>query len=117
MAEEIIGLIHGQVPGSTEEWRVAVALERYKIDYSYQVPLFGGRLPGGQILDFVVYIPFPTPLQVFGKYWHSTQTSGAESLAVAALMRYYEREPIIIWDYEIPDQEEANKVVKERVKG
>lgn len=113
--EERIGLIHGQTPGSVEEWRVSVALERYKIDYSFQVPLFGAHLRGGQILDFVVYIPFPTPLQVFGKYWHSGQTRGAESLAVAALMIYYGREPIIIWDYEIPDQETAFRVVKERV--
>lgn len=113
--EEEIGLIHGSVPGSVEEWRVAVALWRYKVDFSYQVPLFGAHLRGGQILDFVVYIPFPTPLQVFGEYWHSGQARGAESLAIAALVRYYGREPIIIWDYEIPDQEEAYKVVKERV--
>ena len=48
--EEEIGLIQGQMAGSSLEWRVALALDTLKLNYSYQVPIAGGRLfRGGQV--------------------------------------------------------------------
>jgi len=69
---EPMGLIHGKQPGSSYEWHIAQALEKYGWEYQYQVPvLTGKRLAGGQVLDFLVKtIPMWTALAVDGEYWH-----------------------------------------------
>ncbi len=68
------GLINGQEAGSLLEWRVAVALWRYRWEFSYQEQLFGGRKnAGGIVVDFLVYTkPMGTPLFVDGEYWHGS---------------------------------------------
>lgn len=40
-------------------------------DIQFQVDVLGGRLPGGQVLDFVVWTPGgPVVIAVNGDYWH-----------------------------------------------
>lgn len=64
--------VQGQTAGSVNEYNVAQALNRLKLDYLYQYPIFGGRVRGGQVIDFLVQKP-PKPIPVFiqGAYWHS----------------------------------------------
>lgn len=118
--EEEIGLIHGQIPGSSLEWRVALALDTLKLNYSYQVPLAGGRLfRGGQVLDFLVYtVPLPTPLFVQGDYWHGG-TRSAESKykvdEVKRIMGSYCADPVEIWEHEALTKEQALDTVRRKL--
>lgn len=57
---------------SSYEWNVAKALDSLGLEYAFQVDVLGGRsLPGGFVLDYVVYTaPLHTPVYVNGDYWH-----------------------------------------------
>jgi len=115
--EEQIGLIQGQVPMSKEEWRVAVALWEYKVRFLYQFDIYGGNtIRGGQVVDFLCWIPFPTPVPVNGEYWHKGQMSPDEDLKMELLRIYFKRDPIILWGDELRDQEMAYRTVKEKLK-
>jgi hypothetical protein len=112
--QEILGLIQGKEPRSAEEWRVAVALTRFKVEFYYQVPIRGGTmLRGGQLLDFLLFIPNPLPLQVFGEYWHRAQMKNQDRWKLAILQQIYGVEPALLWGSELQTQEEANARVRE----
>lgn len=94
------------------EYRVAVALRKYKLHYEFQFSLFGGRLrKGGQIIDFVVWAPFPIPCYVQGEYWHSGQLSLDDKLKHAEAERYFARPAVILWGKNLQTQAEANSAV------
>lgn len=52
------------------EYMVAIALNKLKIDYTFQSPFFGGKQEtGGSVADF--YIPsLSIIISVLGMYWH-----------------------------------------------
>lgn len=111
-SSEQVGLINGRTPGSTEEWRVAVALWKYKLEFMYQWPLYGGRLrKGGQVIDFVVSNPFPVPVYVNGEYWHEGQLALDDKLKMAEAEKYFGRPPVVLWGRELSTQDEANSAV------
>ena len=57
------------------EWRVYQTLKRLgwkESAINFQADVLGGRMPGGQVLDFVVWIPeMPVVIAVNGDYWHA----------------------------------------------
>lgn len=114
---EQVGLIQGRRPGSREEWRVAQALNKLHVRYRYQVGLFGSRrLRGSQVLDFLVYNPYPQPLQVFGEYWHPGELDPQERLQLIQLENYYRRPVIVLWARDLADQELADQAVREALR-
>lgn len=118
IAGQEVGLIDGKVPASKEEWRLAVAFTRYKLEYDYQVPFMGGRsVRGGMVVDFIVSNPFPIPVEMMGEYWHSGALGAGDRLRLAILMNIFDREPVEIWDYEVPTQDAADQVVRREFLG
>ena len=114
--KEVMGLIQGRTPRSMEEWRVAVALMRFKVEFQYQVRIKGGStLRGGQVLDFLLFIPNPLPLPVFGDYWHRAQMKNQDRFKLAVLQQIYGVEPEILWGSELQTQEEATARIREVV--
>lgn len=108
------GLIYGARPDSVEEWRVAVALWKYRIPFDYQVWVRGGRsVRGGQVVDFVLHIPYDVPLQVFGTHWHSGQLGADDQLQLAVVQAQFGRPAKIIWAEDIPTQRDADVKVRE----
>lgn len=115
--KEEMGLIDGRIPDSIEEWRVYLSLVKYKIPFQYQVTMAGGRdQRGGVVLDFLAYNPQPIPLPVHGKHWHKDDETLV--LAVIAMALHTTADYVrdhIIWDYEIPTQQDSDRIVKLRV--
>lgn len=115
--KETITLIQGRMPGSVEEWRMAMGLYKAGYIFEYQKPVLGGYLPGGQIIDFWITSTYlPTPLYVNGKHWHSN--GNIEEYKVAKLkkiLRGYIREPVVVWDYELPSVDAAVIIARRRV--
>jgi hypothetical protein len=115
-AQEQVGLINGMKAGSVLEWRVYVALVRFKLVFEYQVPIRGGRrVPGGRVLDFLVYNPFPIPVPVMGKHWHSGKKREDDLMMLNLLRQVYKREPVPLWEDELYSQEATNQLVKEKL--
>lgn len=68
--------IRGQKAGSRDEYWVSLALEKIEEatgwGWEYQVPVYGGRMRGGNVVDFLVYTPGRwTILEPMGRYWHT----------------------------------------------
>ena len=116
--EEPLGLIEGQVPGSTEEWWVALALWHYDVQFMYQFQIFGGvSRRGGLIVDFVVWNPMTTPFLVHGNYWHRNEMDGGDKTSLVAIEQYFKREAIILWGYDAETKEDVDEFVRENVAG
>lgn len=115
-AAETPGPVQGVTPGSLEEWRVAVALDRLKIAFRYQVPVNGGRLlRGGQVVDFVVYNPFAQPVEVKGEHWHLGALGVDDPLKDQIEAMIYGRLPIILWAVELQTLEMAYQTVRRKI--
>lgn len=113
---EVLGPVQGRQAGSREEWRLAQALNERRIPFQYQVSVFGGtRVRGGQVIDFVVYLPYAQPVQVFGAYYHSNYKSAEERFGVSRIEQRYGRPVIIIWDYDLESVEEARQAVRRKI--
>jgi len=96
------GRIH---KASLNEYNVAIALQKLELRFMFQVQLFGGKMRGGQVLDFLVWNPFPIPLQVFGDYYHSGQLGADDNFNLKVIRNHYNVDVEIIWgsDSETPE--------------
>lgn len=114
--------VQGIMPDSKEEFWVALALYKLKIDFVFQYQLFGGRkYKGGQVIDFWVYtMPLPTPIFVQGWYFHySTAEKAAQSklnlMYLESRLAGKAMKPVEILDTEIPTPDDAYIVVKRKL--
>ena len=93
---------------SLNEYNVALALQNMELQFMFQVQMFGGKsLRGGQVLDFLVWDPFPIPLQVFGNYYHTAQLGANDNYNLALLRNHYGVDVEIIWGTESETPEDA----------
>jgi len=114
--EEVIGLVQGVMPGSKNEWYVALALEKLGIEFMFQFSLFGGRgVRGGQVVDFVVFNPKALPVFVQGEYWHNKESENEDMLKQAAAREYFNAEPILLMEEETSTKDKAYQAVKEKI--
>ena len=105
-----IGLIQGKVADSKQEWWVAQALERLKLNYIYQYPINGGSTRGGYKVDFVVLtVPLATMVEPIGDHWHTGELGADDrkrQVDVENAMRDIARTPILnLWIPDLLDRE------------
>lgn len=113
-ADEPIGPVQGKTPDSIEEFRLARALERFGVQFEFQVPIHGGRsVRGGQVIDFVIYTPTPRPVQVEAEYWHRNKSENSFKLAL--IRKIYNTEPIIVQSFKLQTQEAADELVAREI--
>jgi hypothetical protein len=108
--EEPIGLIQGQTPDSIQEWWISKALNRIGIPYTYQYPVFGGRVRGGYLVDFVVNtVPLATMIEPVGNHWHTGELGADDrkrQADVESAMQDICRTPILLlWIPDLLDEE------------
>lgn len=109
-------LIQGKRPGSAEEWRFALGLNRAKVAYYYQYAIDGGnRVRGGILVDFVVFNPFKTPVEIESKHWHTGALGADDHLKRAREAQYFGRPVIAVWGEEIPDDDAVDRVIREKI--
>jgi hypothetical protein len=114
-----MGLIQGRTPGSSLEWNVSQALDALGWSYRYQYSIAGGSqgLPGGQVLDFLVYTPgLPTPLNVNGRYWHTgIHADPLDVMKIKGLMYNRVKDPLIIWEENCGTVEDATAFLRQKL--
>lgn len=108
--EESPGLIQGVQADSVQEWWVAKALNRLKIPYEYQYPVYGGNVRGGYKIDFVVYtVPQATMIEPIGNHWHTGELGADDRKRQADIegaMKDIARIPIVnLWIPDLLDEE------------
>jgi hypothetical protein len=107
--------IQGKTPDSINEVYIAQALDKLKIDYIFQAMPFGVGVAGAFIVDFVVFNPFETPVEIYGRYWHTGQLGADDALRLAIVEKHYGRAAVIIWDDESDTAEKALQIVRQKL--
>lgn len=108
-------LIQGKLPDSLQEVRFANSLDKFNLRYKYQVSVNGGaRMRGGQIVDFVVFNPFPVACELQGHYWHSGQHGTDEQLKLHFLEVIFKRVEEF-WEHELLTQELTDQAVRDKL--
>jgi len=100
---------------SQYEYYVALALDKLKIDYTFQYSPWGFTGVRGQyIVDFLVYNPMPIPCEVFGEYWHLGMLGSDDKLRLAQIEQYFNQIPVIIWGRECDTYDKALATCREK---
>ena len=108
-------IVHNEV-ATKPEFFAATALDKLKLRFIFQYVLWGGSyLRGGVTIDFVVYNPFPIPVEVFGNYWHTGQFDSDDKMRMARIEDHFKRKIVILWGSELETQEMADKTVREKI--
>jgi len=115
MAQDDIGLVQGK-SASDIEMRVAISLTKFKWDFTFQAGIMGGRqLRGGQVIDFIVETaPLPTPLYVYGEYWHGNKQEERDKLMISLMASAYHgtfAQPEIVWGEQLATQEMSDETI------
>lgn len=103
------------------EYIFAMMLERRKLDYSFQVKVFG--LPrgvrGDYRLDFLVRIPpREIPVEILGRYWHTGKLGADDALRAAMIAQRYKVAKVIeIWEDECEDTDTAWEAFRKKAGG
>ncbi len=114
---EEIGLVQGIMPDSINEWYTALALDRLRLDYTFQYSLGGGQgLRGGQVIDFVVWGPRGgIPVYVQGAYWHDIRHDPEGILKQAEAEERFKNAPVLLMEEETNTKDKAFQAVREKV--
>ena len=116
MAE--VYVIKGKKAKSINEYNVSVVLDelleaKVILGWDYEVPLRGGsHTAGGLRIDFLVYDPFPRPLECYEKYYHSGQLGANDDWRIAVIEGTYKRKVDILWSEETATIEKARENVR-----
>ena len=106
---------------SAEEERVAIALSKLKHDYIFQFQVFTiTGVKGSFILDFLVLttVPFSTPLEVFGEYFHSANITREDQLRLEQIefeLGPNINETVIVWGGEAQTQKDTDEAILRKV--
>jgi len=115
MAQDDVGLVQGK-SASDIELRVAISLDKFNWEYQFQVGVMGGRqLRGGQVVDFIVDTkPLPTPLYIYGEYFHGSVQAERDKLMLALMSSAFHgqyAQPEILWGEQLQTQEESDQQI------
>lgn len=106
--ESLMASTAGIVRMSMPERRVYGWLVRHKIDFESQVPLLGGRMPGGAVIDFIIAMRQPPIALRVMSYWHTSPASKSfdDYQKQAVEDEGYQIEDV--WEYELSTPDETN---------
>lgn len=105
--------IQGKTPDSKEEVWVAQALDRLKLSYIFQFEIFGGtRVRGGILIDFLVFAPFATPVEVLGEYWHTGELGADDKFRQAIIEQEFHQKVVNLWTQDLLDPETTYSIVR-----
>ena len=115
--EEVVQPVQGIMPDSKNEWYTALALDKLEIAYTFQYVLDGGTgIRGGQIVDFVCWMPAgPLPVFVQGAYWHKITTETEDLIKQAAAAQAFGRQPVLLMEEETSTKDKAMRAVREKI--
>lgn len=114
--EEPMGLIQGQAPMSINEWYVSLALDKLRIEYSFQYPLGNIGVRGSQKIDFVAWTALGgVPIFVQGAYWHDIRHDPDAVIKQAEAQRYFGNAPVLLMEEETGTKEKAFMAVRDKV--
>lgn len=110
--------IRGQKADSKDEYWVSLALEKISEatgwGWDYQVPVYGGRMRGGNVVDFLIYTPGAwTILDPMGRYWHTGKNEDRRQMQNVARRKKWR---LVAWfTDETPTKEAVYSFIKNKL--
>ena len=99
---------------SEDEYIFHLALIAEDLPFLYEFALYGGHLlAGGISVDFLVWTPFATAVEIVGAYWHRNTTR--ERFRASIITSYFGREPVKIVEEETEDVGAARSAIKAKL--
>lgn len=120
-AEAELRTIQGRQADSQGEAWIATALDRLGHRYIYQYRILDiPNVAGAFEIDFLVLstVPFSTPLEFFGEYWHEGRMGADDRLRLSLIEQHFRgraNEVIVIWGREAQTEEDVQDVVLKKV--
>lgn len=109
-------LVMGKMPDSLNEWYVALALDKLKLYYWFQVALGDPGLRGGQTIDFIVWLGMGgIPVFIQGAHWHTQRTESEDLLKQAAAEHHYRNKCVLLSEEETSTRDRAYRAVIEKI--
>jgi hypothetical protein len=98
--EDRVHLVKG-LKATKNEYNVALALDKLKFEYTFQMSVGSRGQAGTVILDFMVQTdPMPTPVWVHGEHWHMGDRRAKDLRNMATVddfMQGAAAEPVELW--------------------
>ena len=100
---------------SRNEYILHLALIAEDLEFLYEFGLFGGhRTLGGISIDFAVWTPFITGVELQGAWWH--RNSAKERFRAALISSYFGKPPVYFLEEETEEVSSARSAVKRKLK-
>jgi len=99
--------------GTTPERLVYGWLRKHGFLFTYQEPIAGGRVPGGAIIDFVIYEKDPPIVIRIMSYWHeAAETKWSDDIQLSMLTEagFYVED---VWEWEINTLPKVDRKMRE----
>ena len=112
MADDQI-IIQGNV-ANVPEAHICYALDAMHIVYEFQFRLWGAMgIRGSILIDWVCYVPRPTPLEYFGDYWHEGLMAADDVMRLSRIAKYFgvARDKIAIYGSEIDAETDKGTIM------
>ena len=96
------------------EYFVSKILDKYKVRYYFQFLVGAGAgVRGSMWVDFLIYNPLKTPLEVQGNYWHTGAMGEGDKLRLSILRRLLEVPKVLeIWGNECETLESTEQALR-----
>ena len=100
---------------SINEYNFGIALQLEELEFLFQFSIFGGfRTLGGVAVDFLVWTPFATPVEIVGAYWH--QNTSKERFRSSIIRQYFGRDVVEVSEEQSETVEAARSFIKRVIK-
>lgn len=100
---------------SRNEYILHLGLIAENLEFIYEFEIFGGhRMLGGISVDFAVWAPLITGVELQGAWWH--RNSSKERYRAAIISRYFGRPPVYFLEEETEEVEDARSAIKRKLK-
>jgi len=106
--EELMLATAGIERMSMPERRIYGWLVRHKIEFESQVPLMGGRRPGGAVVDFIIYTRVPPIVLRVQSYWHTDPAAKSFDDYQKQAIEDLGYQVVDVWEYELSGEEETH---------
>jgi len=109
----------GPIDASPAERAVYGWLQRFGISFDFQRPIMGGRrIPGGAVVDFLIFVTHPPTVLRVMSYWHTSPSERAIDDLQKSIIEedgYYR--VIDIWEWETMDYDMMSRRLEEIIFG
>ena len=104
-----------QTAKSEDEYILYLGLVAEDLEFLYEFGLFGGhRTLGGISIDFAVWAPFLTGVEVQSKWWH--RNSSKERYRAAIISSYFGKPPVYFVEEETENLGTVRPAIKRKLK-